>query len=73
MHLEYKNRYRKQFREPCDDWLEAIESKCNEILGNYVTKEDEALMSAFGARGKRKLNRVFDAIRFVYPNNSLMS
>jgi hypothetical protein len=28
-------------------WLDYIESKCNEILGNYRKPEDEALQQAF--------------------------
>ena len=58
------------FGEPDVKWLEAIKSMCNEILGNYTKKEDEALTISFGARGKRRLNQVFDAIRFVYPDYS---
>lgn len=46
--------------------MDAIEATCNEILGNYMKKEHEALTTAFGAQGKRRLNRVFDAIHFVY-------
>jgi hypothetical protein len=30
--------------------------------------EDEAMNIAFGARGKKRLNRVFDVIGFVYPD-----
>jgi hypothetical protein len=29
--------------------------------------EDEAMNIAFGARGKKRLNRLFDVIGFVYP------
>jgi hypothetical protein len=29
--------------------------------------EDEAMTAAFSARGKKRLNRVFDVIGFVYP------
>jgi hypothetical protein len=35
-------------------------------LGAYTKAEDEAMTVAFGARGKRRLNRVFDVIGFVY-------
>lgn len=66
VHLKYTYRYKSQFGEPNDEWLDAIEATCNEILGNYMKKEHEALTTAFGARGKRRLNRVFDAIHFVY-------
>ena len=35
---------------------------------SYTKAEDEAMTVAFVARGKRRLNRVFDVIRFVYPD-----
>jgi hypothetical protein len=37
-------------------------------LGAYTKEEDEAMNTAFGARGKRRLNRVFDVIGFVNPD-----
>jgi hypothetical protein len=37
-------------------------------LGAYTKAEEEAMNTAFGARGKRRLNRVFDVIGFIYPN-----
>jgi hypothetical protein len=40
----------------------------DELLGSYSKAEDNALSTAFGGRGKKRLNRVFDAIGFVYPN-----
>jgi hypothetical protein len=36
------------------------------LLGAYTRAEDDALSSAFGGRGKKKVNRVFDAIGFIY-------
>jgi hypothetical protein len=41
---------------------------CNEILGNYTRKEDQLMTAAFGARPKRRLNRVMDALNFEYPD-----
>jgi hypothetical protein len=38
------------------------------ILGAYSKAEDEAMMVAFGACSKKRLNRVFDVIGFVYPD-----
>jgi hypothetical protein len=35
--------------------------------------EDDAMTTAFGARGKKRLNRVFDVIGFVYPDYSYPS
>jgi hypothetical protein len=67
VYLKYTFRYRSQFDEPNDDWLDAIEATSDELLGAYSKIEDEAMTVAFGARGKRRLNRVFDVIGFVYP------
>jgi hypothetical protein len=69
VHLKYSYRYRNQFGEP-DDWLDAIKATSDELLGAYTKAEDEAMNSAFGARGKRRLNMVFDDIRFIYPDYS---
>jgi hypothetical protein len=68
VYLTYTFRYRSQFDEPNDDWLDAIEATSNELLGAYLKAEDEAMTIAFGARGKRRLNKVFDVIGFVYPD-----
>jgi hypothetical protein len=68
IHLKYTYRFRNQFGEPDDDWLDAIEATSDELLGSYTKAEDEAMYIPFGARGKRRLNIVFDAIGFVYPN-----
>jgi hypothetical protein len=38
------------------------------MLGAYSKAEDNALSVAFGGWGKKRLNRVFDAISFVYPD-----
>ena len=66
VYLKYT--YRSQFDEPNDDWLDAIEATSDELLGAYSKVEDEAMTTAFGARGKKRLNRVFDVIGFVYPD-----
>jgi hypothetical protein len=47
--------------------LKCIEATSDELLGSYSKAEDNALSTAFGGRGKKRLNRVFDAIGFVYP------
>jgi hypothetical protein len=36
--LPYRFKFEKQFKEPCQEWLEMIETMCNEILGNYTKK-----------------------------------
>jgi hypothetical protein len=64
VYLRYTYRYRIQFDEPNDDWLEAVEATNDELLGAYTMAEDEAMTTAFAARGKRRLNRVFDVIGF---------
>jgi hypothetical protein len=66
--LPYRFKFKKQFKEPCQEWLEMIETMCNEIQGNYTKKEDQLMTAAFGTRPKRKLNRVMDALKFEYPN-----
>jgi hypothetical protein len=68
VYLRYTFRYRSQFDETNDDCLDAIEATSDELLGAYTMVEDEAMTVAFGAQGKRRLNRVFDVIGFVYPN-----
>jgi hypothetical protein len=37
--------------KPDDEWLEAIESTCDEMLGAFTKAEDETLNIAFGGRG----------------------
>jgi hypothetical protein len=66
--LKYTFRYGDKFDEPNDDWLKCIEVTSDELLGSYSKTEDNALSIAFGGRGKKRLNRVFDAIGFVYPD-----
>jgi hypothetical protein len=66
--LKYAFRYGDKFDEPNDDWLKCIEVTSDELLGSYSKAEDNALSTAFGSRGKKRLNRVFDAIGFVYPD-----
>ena len=63
-YLRYTYRYRSQFDEPNDDWLGTVEATSDELLGAYMKEEDEAMTTAFDARGKRRLNRVFDVIGF---------
>jgi hypothetical protein len=38
--LPYHFKFKKHFKEPCQEWLDTIEVMCNEILGNYTKKED---------------------------------
>jgi hypothetical protein len=66
--LPYHFKFKKHFKEPCQEWLDTIEVMCNEILGNYTKKEDQLMTAAFGARPKRRLKRVMDALNFEYPD-----
>jgi hypothetical protein len=66
--VKYTFRFRDQFIEPDDDWLKCVENTSDELLGAYSKSEDNALSVAFGSRKKKRLNRVFDAIGFVYPD-----
>jgi hypothetical protein len=66
--LKHTFRFRDRFDEPNDDWLKSIEAISDELLGAYSKAKDDALSAAFGSRGKKRLNKVFDAFGFVYPN-----
>jgi hypothetical protein len=66
--LPYRFKFEKEFKKSCQEWLEMIETMCNEILGNYTKKEDQLMTVAFGIRPKRRLNRVMDALNFEYPD-----
>jgi hypothetical protein len=37
--LSYRFKFEKQFKGPCQEWLEMIETMCNVILGNYTKKK----------------------------------
>jgi hypothetical protein len=66
--LKYTFRFGDQFDEPDDDWLKSVEATSDELLGPYSKIEDNALSAAFGSWKKKRLNRVFDAIGFMYPD-----
>jgi hypothetical protein len=66
--LPYRFKFEKQFKKPCQEWLEMIETICNEIFGNFTKKEDQLMNAAFCTRPKRRLNRVMDALNFEYPD-----
>jgi hypothetical protein len=66
--MKFTFRYEGKFVEPDDDWLKCIEATSDELLGPYSKAEDTALSAAFGGWKKKRLNRVFDAIGFIYPD-----
>jgi hypothetical protein len=66
--MKFTFRYEGKFVEPDDDWLKCIEATSDELLGPYSKAEDTVLSAAFGGRKKKRLNRVFDAIGFMYPD-----
>jgi hypothetical protein len=66
--LKYTFRFGDKFDEPNVDWLKCIEATSDELLGAYSKAEDNALSATFGGRGKKRMNRVFDAIGSVYPD-----
>jgi hypothetical protein len=73
VYLKYTFRYRGEFDEPNDKWLSSIDVTSDELLGAYSRTEDDAITLAFEGRGKKRLNRVFDVIGFVYPDYSYPS
>jgi hypothetical protein len=66
--LKFTFRYEGKFVEPDDEWLKCIEATSDELLGPYSKAEDNALSAAFRSRKKKRLNRVFNAIGFMYPD-----
>jgi hypothetical protein len=66
--LKYTFRYEGKFIEPDDDWLKCIEATSDELLGPYSKAEDNTLSATFGVQKKKRLNRIFDAIGFMYPD-----
>jgi hypothetical protein len=47
VYLKYTFRYRDQFDEPNDDWLNCVEATSDELLGAYTRAEDDAMTLAF--------------------------
>ena len=73
VYLKYTFRYRDQFDEPNEEWLNCNEATSNKFLGAYTRAEDDAMTLTFEGRGKKKLNKVFDVIGFIYPDYSYPS
>jgi hypothetical protein len=53
--------------------LSNIEATSDELLGAYTRAEDDVMTLAFKGRSKKRLNRFFDIIGFVYPDYSYPS
>ena len=66
--MKYTFRFRDRFDEPNDDGLTCVEATSNELLRAYTRAKDDAMTLAFNGRGKKRLNRVFNVIGFVYPD-----
>jgi hypothetical protein len=48
VYLKYTFRYRDQFDEPNDDWLNCVEATSDELLRAYTRAKDDAMTLAFG-------------------------
>ena len=53
VYLKYTFRYKSQFDEPKDDWLDAIEATSDELFGAYSKAEDDAMTTAFELVAKK--------------------
>jgi hypothetical protein len=62
--LSFEFKEQDSFQAPSLGWLNFIESRCNEIVGNYLIKEHEVMTLAYRTRGKRRLKRFMDAQGF---------
>lgn len=51
--LPLKFKEQASFKAPSSEWLIFIESRCNEIVGNYLVKEDETMTSTLGPEGSK--------------------
>jgi hypothetical protein len=67
VYLKYTFKYRDQFDEPNDQWMNCIEATSDELLGAYTRAGDDDMILAFGGRGKKRLNRVFDVLVLYIP------
>ena len=50
--LTFEFKEQALFKVASLEWLKLIETKCSEIVGNYLIKEDEVMTAAFGAHEK---------------------
>jgi hypothetical protein len=50
--LPYRFKFQDTFSGPCTEWLEMIETMCNEIVGNYMKTKDQLMTAAFGNQEK---------------------
>jgi hypothetical protein len=62
--LAFGFKEQSSYKVPSAKWLRFIEEKCNEICGNYLTREHKYKKSVFESRGKLRLNRIMDALVF---------
>jgi hypothetical protein len=54
--LAFDFKEQSSYKAPPARWMRLIEEKCNEIYGNYLTREHEDMSSIFRNQGKLRLN-----------------
>lgn len=57
-----------KFLGSCKVWLATVKIIANEILRNYIIKEDILLIEAFSSKGMQRFNRVFKAYGLKYSD-----
>jgi hypothetical protein len=53
--LAFEFKEQSSYKAPPKGWLKLIETKCNEICGNYLTRERKDMSSTFGSQGSFSL------------------
>jgi hypothetical protein len=71
--LPYRFKFEKQFKQHCQEWLEMIETMCNEILGNYTKKIRPIDDSSLRHPAKTKVKPGDGCSKFEYPDYERLS
>jgi hypothetical protein len=53
VYLKYAFKYKSQFDEPNDDWLDAIDTTSHELLGAYSRAKDDAMTRSSEAKARK--------------------